>query len=66
MSKELREAGYSVTAEACGADYPNKGRDLPLGMAFVLRKHGKKINEHAAHEYAWAWAARLEGQFLAA
>ena len=56
----LTHIGYSVTAEHTGADHANTGKNLPLGMCFVLRKHGEKITEHTSHTLAWAWATRLE------
>ena len=58
--KELRLAGYTVTAEKTGAQYPNHAHNIGLGFAFVLRKHGERINEWSDHKGAWAWAQRLE------
>lgn len=57
--KALRESGYTVTVEMTGAPYPNYAPEIGPGWAFVLRLHGRKVNEWADHKLAWAWAHRL-------
>ena len=66
MSKAMRDKGYTVEAKHVGADYPNNGVNLPLDMAYVLKKEGKAINNHTSHKLAWAWAERLESQIIPA
>lgn len=62
--QELSKAGYTVTAEKNGADYPNSAMAIGLGWQYILRAKGQPDRGFASHDAAWAFAERLASQMI--
>jgi len=56
---ELMHAGFTVTSEKTGAEYPNFAAAIGPGWQYVLRRNGGDPRAFSTHQMAWAFAARL-------
>ena len=62
--QELHKAGYTVTAEKNGADYPNSALEIGIGWQYILRAEGQPDRGFSKHDMAWAFAERLASQII--